>query len=561
MHAPRIGVAQLLVWFGITTALVALDAAMYTARWLNLADILHVYVVTPWWNPGIRLLSIVTFSSCLVGVVVLIRSYRMQASRRLQPGHWIILSLALGGALAVATKPLELVALYLGWGFSAVYARRWFNLLAVGMFYCFAAFRLRNATRWKVLFGFLSANSILGAIAFFAMEYYTSVCMRFYPWFLLSWLAILLALALVVLVFDWRQRTARDWVHWLGVSLWGFENLAVLLFLLAAVLHLDVFTGPPKRTMMVGNPGAFQAKRPAHKWINWKAEDFFTDHGVISLCRAIEAHDLREIEQLVKSGVDVNVKGRGNMTPLMFAFPLGEDVLKKLLELKADPNVRLTERAWPILFEKGTSVMSAAASGTVTTPGPMHESYFGNVPMDNYLKIVLKYSGNPNIIVEDSSRETPLFTIGGDPATVRERIRQLVDAGADLNHRNYLGRTPLMLSRVSASNYVLSLLKAGADYRLAANTGSDAILIFERQTMDLERRLRERPNDAWVQSDLSAAKPVRDWLANEGVNWQAARAALESHVDFKYLPTDYKHRPWLPQRPTLKKPESEIDNN
>ncbi len=267
------------------------------------------------------------------------------------------------------------------------------------------------------------------------------------------------------------------------------------------------------------------AAAPRGKWVKWNAEDFFTDARTIALCKAIETHDLPKIERLVKSGVDVNAKGRGNMTPLLFALPLGEDVLKKLLDLKADPNVRLTEQAWPILFEKGTSLMSAAASGTVTTPGPMHESYFGNVPMDNYLKIVLKHGGNPNIIVEDSSRETPLFRIGGDPATVRERIRQLVDAGADLNHKNYLGCTSLMWSQVAASNYVLSLLRAGADYRLTCDTGLDAILIFERQTMDLERKLRERPNDAWVQSDLSAAKPVRDWLANGGVNWAAARGA------------------------------------
>ncbi|MDR3110936.1 MAG: ankyrin repeat domain-containing protein [Planctomycetaceae bacterium] len=54
---------------------------------------------------------------------------------------------------------------------------------------------------------------------------------------------------------------------------------------------------------------------------NWKAEDYFDDPKVIALCRAIEAKDIKKIDRLVANGADVNAKGKGNMTPLLWAFP------------------------------------------------------------------------------------------------------------------------------------------------------------------------------------------------------------------------------------------------
>jgi uncharacterized protein len=84
------------------------------------------------------------------------------------------------------------------------------------------------------------------------------------------------------------------------------------------------------------------SSRHPHNRLGWKAEDFFSDKDVIALCRAIEKKDAAEIDRLVKSGVNVNVKGRSNMTPLLWAFPMGEDAFKQMLDLGADPNVKLT---------------------------------------------------------------------------------------------------------------------------------------------------------------------------------------------------------------------------
>ena len=85
---------------------------------------------------------------------------------------------------------------------------------------------------------------------------------------------------------------------------------------------------PLATLLLLGSTGGC-IKRSAHERLKWKAENFFSDPGVISLCKAIEAKNLKEIDRLVKSGVNVNAKGRGNMTPLLWAFPMGEKVFKK----------------------------------------------------------------------------------------------------------------------------------------------------------------------------------------------------------------------------------------
>jgi uncharacterized protein len=285
------------------------------------------------------------------------------------------------------------------------------------------------------------------------------------------------------------------------------------------------------------------AKSP-HERLGWKAEKFFTDRGVLSLCRAIEAKDLKEIERVVKSGVDVNAKGRGNMTPLLWAFPMGEEVFKKMLELGADPNVQLTEQIMLAGLEKDHSVMSACVG---LTDGLIYGQFFYDVPMDNYLKLVLKHGGNPNL--EDIDGNT-VFVYAMICKRRAEKVKPLVDAGGDINHRNRKGKTALMQTG-PFYDYMLALLEAGGDYRVADDRGWDLILQLENSRTPEKNLIR-----GWTATE---AQRVFDWLTGEGVNWDAARAALKDKDlmrSLKNLPADYKHRPWLPQRPTLEKPDA-----
>jgi uncharacterized protein len=297
--------------------------------------------------------------------------------------------------------------------------------------------------------------------------------------------------------------------------------------------------------------GCAQAAQPPHARLGWKARDFFKDKGIIALCKAIEAKNLKEIDRLVKSGVNINAKGRGNMTPLLWAFPMGEETFKKMLELGADPNVKLTEN---YLLLRGKSVVFASVE---LVDGLIHYQCFHDVPMENYLELVLKHGGDPN--ATDTVGQTPLFWIGHRSPKVEEKmIRLLVAAGANINHRNAGGGTALLAS-ADRADYAMCLLKCGADYRITDDRGSDAVLWLASTKRSRERYVREHPNDPSGESQLSAMKPVFDWLARKGVDWRAARTAIdapETMANLKSLPTDHEHRPWLPQRPTLKKPDA-----
>lgn len=160
-----------------------------------------------------------------------------------------------------------------------------------------------------------------------------------------------------------------------------------------------------------------------HQKIGWRAEDFYDDPQLIELCRAIEADDLEKIQQLINAGVDVNARGKDNMTPLMWAFP--DEKLPRfemLLKAGADPNVYIkTDLGVPNGFAKGDSVTHMAC-----------RTYFP------YFNAVFENGGDPNLI--DGRRvergQTPIYSVvEGAVPDAKERIKLLLDKGADINHR------------------------------------------------------------------------------------------------------------------------------
>ena len=100
-----------------------------------------------------------------------------------------------------------------------------------------------------------------------------------------------------------------------------------------------------------------------HSNLNWNAEDYFDDPKVIALCKAIQAQNIVKIDKLVAEGADVNARGKGNMTPLLWAFPGNNlNAFKRLLEHGADPNVEITEELNPMgVPSHGNSVLHLAA--------------------------------------------------------------------------------------------------------------------------------------------------------------------------------------------------------
>ncbi len=164
----------------------------------------------------------------------------------------------------------------------------------------------------------------------------------------------------------------------------------------------------------------------SYQRFGWKAEDYFSDPKVIALCHAIEADDLAEIDRQVKTGADVNAKGKDNMTPLLWAFPDNKlDRFTKLLELGADPNV--------------------VTKSDFNTHGGFHPGGGDSVThmacrteFPGYFEAVFAHGGDPNLIRNWSiTGDTPIFSVLNDAAPDKKaKVQLLIDKGAGLNHMN-----------------------------------------------------------------------------------------------------------------------------
>ena len=65
----------------------------------------------------------------------------------------------------------------------------------------------------------------------------------------------------------------------------------------------------------------------------WSPAEIFSDPQLIALAKAVKKQDLREIDQLIAAGVDVNAAGKDNVTPLAWALMLQKKkAFKRLLQ-------------------------------------------------------------------------------------------------------------------------------------------------------------------------------------------------------------------------------------
>ncbi|WP_444890471.1 ankyrin repeat domain-containing protein [Microbulbifer sp. DLAB2-AA] len=221
-------------------------------------------------------------------------------------------------------------------------------------------------------------------------------------------------------------------------------------------------------------------------------ETMFPDRQVRALAKAAGKGKVKQVDELLAKGVDVNARGKKNTTPLFWALRNSNlNGFIKLLDAGADPN---------ILFAGG-SVMHWAAK---------HENA-------DYLKAALQYGGDPNLVAGQFS-ETPLFETIGLIGNDRKENRQiLLKSGANINARtidesSYLpigGQTPVMKAAgLGRFDIVYELLEAGADYKIKNDSGRD-----------LASRVAQN-----VGAFVSGSSQERDlqkviaWLSERGVN-------------------------------------------
>jgi ankyrin repeat protein len=182
--------------------------------------------------------------------------------------------------------------------------------------------------------------------------------------------------------------------------------------------------------------------------------------GISPLSMAILNGNYDFANVLVQQGADVNKADRSGRTPLYFAVdmhtlewlfsrptpqPTGEldspDLVKVLLEHKANPNARTTARGFTLHHDSPGNVLLIAGS----TPF-MKAATTSDVRL---MKLLIQFGADPNVTTQNHT--TPLMAVAGlgwadisslgtEAASV-EAITLLVEHGADVNAANDLGET------------------------------------------------------------------------------------------------------------------------
>jgi len=176
------------------------------------------------------------------------------------------------------------------------------------------------------------------------------------------------------------------------------------------------------------------------------------------LAKAVENEDTSSIRKIItghKVSVDYPDPVYGGTLLDIAVFNRKYSSVEVLLELGADPNKQNA-------YNKTSALMTASRLGGGGYIHPYADS--------RYLKILLKYGGDPNAVQDGDRMEkrtrnyfTPLSLacISG----IFEYVQILVNAGADVNFTAKDGSTPLCAGIISGNpDIVLYLLKKGANF-------------------------------------------------------------------------------------------------
>lgn len=193
-----------------------------------------------------------------------------------------------------------------------------------------------------------------------------------------------------------------------------------------------------------------------------KGNDYrlFQETPVWNLAKAVQDENVEEIKRIVEEdSVDVDYQDEqfGHTLLILTVKNQHYNSSKALLGLGANPNKHDT-------YDGSSAIIDAAGINGVSDDNT------------RFLRLLLAQGGNPNDeeVGErqkgNTTRMTPLLEACGDVNKISspiEKVKILVDAGADINYKNEFNTTALKLAYVMGHlDVVLYLLQKGADYKV-----------------------------------------------------------------------------------------------
>ncbi len=235
--------------------------------------------------------------------------------------------------------------------------------------------------------------------------------------------------------------------------------------------------------------------------VEWTPDEYFHDAKVVELCSAIRDGDMEQFKRAIDGGADVNARGKGEMTTLLWALRYeNKEMFSMLLERGADPNVVFSD-AFEVLGDKALSVLHLSSE----------------LPDEFYFTEVLKHGGNANLLATRYHVPPLCYVSMSVPGRVA-RVQLLIDHGADVELRGL--ELPLHHAIFQgAFDVALLLLKNGADPMAFRDNDW-------RTAMHLALREKETRMLIWTADEEKAFHELVAYLDDKGCTREEAEADL-----------------------------------